>query len=128
MLLGLGSSAQLSNVLVAVNGGQRAELMQMLVRTEALAAGKRREISSLRDESLRLDKDVEHLSTAAARLEELKKDQIVADAVLSSAMARINASRSDIYGSYPIVQVVAAPDRTEYLCPTPTIFCSAWWP
>lgn len=124
MLLGLGSSAQLSNVLVAVNGGQRAELMQMLVRTEALAAGKRREISSLRDESLRLDKDVEHLSTAAARLEDLKKDQIVADAVLSSAMARINASRSDIYGSYPIVQVVAAPDRTEYLA-QPRLFFAA---
>lgn len=111
----LGTSDTLANVLLAMNGAHRAELMQMLVRTEALASGKRREIETLREEALRFERDVDRLAPAAAQLEQLKKDQIVADAVLSSAMARINASRSDIYGSYPIVQVVAQPDQTDYL-------------
>ncbi|HRK18087.1 MAG TPA: hypothetical protein PK970_03960 [Hyphomicrobiaceae bacterium] len=113
--IGLGAGDGLANVLLAMNGAHRAELLQMLVRTEALASGKRREIETLREEAQRIDRDIERLMPAAVQLEQLKKDQIVADAVLSSAMARINASRSDIYGSYPIVQVVAAPDQTDYL-------------
>jgi uncharacterized protein involved in exopolysaccharide biosynthesis len=40
----------------------------------------------------------------------LRKDQIVAEAVLTSAMARLDTSKSDLYGSYPLVQVLAVPD------------------
>jgi len=75
--------------------------------------GKRKELATLNDERAHLESDVTRLSGAAARLEDLKKDQLVADAVLSTAMARLDSSKSDIYGSYPIVQIVAPPDISE---------------
>jgi uncharacterized protein involved in exopolysaccharide biosynthesis len=114
-VLGIERGDDVSAVMLAMNATHRAELLQSLVKAEAHAQGKRHEISIQRAEQKRLEADVSRLTDASVRLEELKKDQIVADAVLSSALARINASRSDIFGSYPIVQVVAQPDKTEYL-------------
>jgi uncharacterized protein involved in exopolysaccharide biosynthesis len=96
-----------------MNLSARSDLYATLVRSDALLEGRRRELGSLVAERTRLEADVLRLSPIAARLEELKKEQLVADAVLGSAMARLDSSKSDIYGSYPIVQVVAPPDIIE---------------
>jgi uncharacterized protein involved in exopolysaccharide biosynthesis len=96
-----------------VNMSARSDLYATLVRNDAILEGRRREFASLTSDRTRLEADVVRLSPIAARLEELKKEQLVADAVLSSAMARLDSSKSDIYGSYPIVQVVAPPDIIE---------------
>ncbi len=96
-----------------VNNSARSDLFATLVRNDSVLEGRRRELSSLNAERLKIEADVARLSPIAARLEELKKEQLVADAVLSSAMARLDSSKSDIYGSYPIVQVVAPPDIAD---------------
>ncbi len=96
-----------------VHMSARSDLYATLVRNDAVIEGRRRELQSLNAERARVEADVIRLSPIAARLEELKKEQLVADAVLSSAMARLDSSKSDIYGSYPIVQVVAPPDIAE---------------
>ena len=59
---------------------------------------------------IRLEKDVARMSQDAARLEYLKKDHLVAEAVFTSAAARLDINRSDLYSSYPLVQTLAAPD------------------
>ena len=43
-------------------------------------------------------------------IEDLKKDHLLAEAVYSSALARVDTSKSDIYGAYPILQVLAQPN------------------
>jgi uncharacterized protein involved in exopolysaccharide biosynthesis len=95
------------------NMSARSDLYATLVRNDASLEGRRREFASLTTDRNRLEADVLRLSPIAARLEELKKEQLVADAVLGSAVARLDSSKSDIYGSYPIVQVVAPPDIIE---------------
>ena len=107
---GAGRNIDLATLLTITNATPRAELYLTLVRNDTALQGKRRELQSVSSDKMRLEADVNRLSGAAARLEDLKKDQLVADAVLSSAMARLDSSKSDIYGSYPIVQVVAPPD------------------
>ncbi len=101
-----------THVLVA-NVSQQAELLQQLVRTEAMISGKTEEVKTISAEKERLDIEVARLSTSAARLEDLRKEQILAEAVYSSALARVDTSKSDIYGAYPIVQVVAPPTRPD---------------
>jgi uncharacterized protein involved in exopolysaccharide biosynthesis len=96
-----------------VNMSARSDLYATLVRNDAALEGRRRELASMSADRVRIEADVLRLSPIAARLEELKKEQLVADAVLSSATARLDSSKSDIYGSYPIVQVVAPPDIIE---------------
>jgi capsule polysaccharide export protein KpsE/RkpR len=83
------------------------------VRNEALLQGKRRELEAITAEKDRLDGEITRLSSAAAKLEDLKKDHLLAEAVYSSALARVDTSKSDIYGAYPILQVLAAPNLPE---------------
>ena len=121
---GAGKSADLASLMTIINGSSNAELYMQLVRNEAVIEGRRRELATVSTDKARLEADVARLSGAAARLEELKKDQLVADAVFSSAMARLDSSKSDIYGSYPIVQVVADPDLPEFRA-QPRVFYAA---
>ncbi|HEY8578299.1 MAG TPA: hypothetical protein VIL72_00330, partial [Beijerinckiaceae bacterium] len=53
------------------------------------------------------------LSEAAATLEDLQKKQLVAEAVYSSAAARLDTNRADVYASYPLLQVLAEPNLPE---------------
>ena len=106
-------SVDLATLATLVNTSPRAELYVTLVKNDAALEGRRRELVTVAADKMRLELDVSRLSGAAARLEDLKKDQLVADAVLSSATARLDSSKSDIYGSYPIVQMVAPPDIAD---------------
>lgn len=49
------------------------------------------------------------LSGQASRLDALRRDLQVAEAVFSSALARIDTSRADIFASYPMLQTLEAP-------------------
>ncbi len=110
---GAARGVDLATLATLVNASPRAELYATLVKNDAALEGRRRELATMTADKARLEADVTRLSGAAARLEDLKKDQLVADAVLSSATARLDSSKSDIYGSYPIVQMVAPPDIAD---------------
>jgi len=47
------------------------------------------------------------LAPQAARLDDLTRDYQVAETVFSSALARANTTKADVYASYPLVQVLA---------------------
>ncbi|RVT96751.1 hypothetical protein EOD42_10080 [Rhodovarius crocodyli] len=53
------------------------------------------------------------LAGQASRLDELRREMQVAEAVFSSALARIDTSKSDIFASYPMLQTLEAPSRPE---------------
>lgn len=108
-----GAVIDIERLATVVNTSARSDLYATLVRNDAVLEGRRRELTSMNAERARLEAEVTALNPAVARLEELKKEQVVADAVLSSAIARLDSSKSDIFGSYPIVQVVATPDIAE---------------
>jgi capsule polysaccharide export protein KpsE/RkpR len=111
--LGLGSEAEGRVVMLMTNVSRQAELFQQVVRNEALSEGKRRELEQITADKVRLEDEVARLSGAAASLEDLRKDHLLAEAVYSSALARVDTSKSDIYGAYPIVQVLAPPNLPE---------------
>jgi uncharacterized protein involved in exopolysaccharide biosynthesis len=89
---------------------ERARLFERLIGqiadTEAMAAMRTQLKSQLQVEQAR----VLSLSEPASRLDDLKRDVQVADAVFSSALARIDTSKSDFFASYPIVQTLEAPE------------------
>ena len=101
---------KLDKLLSVINGSQRAELIKSLINNHGTIAGRREEIKSLEGDFRQLDADVKRMSTAVARLEDLKKDHLVAEAVFTSAFARLNTNKVDIYASYPMVQTLAPPD------------------
>lgn len=91
----------------------REELLKELVAGEAQVEGKRREVEALEKDMLLLDRRIKDLTVNAARLEDLKKDHIIAEAVFSSALARVDTNKADLYASYPIVQVLSPPDLPQ---------------
>ncbi len=101
---------KVERLMLLLNGSHRAELLRQLVSGNAAVSGKREELKTLEFEFNRLDEEVKRMSTAAARLEDLKKDHLVAEAVFTSALARLDTNKTDIYASYPMVQTLAAPD------------------
>jgi uncharacterized protein involved in exopolysaccharide biosynthesis len=88
---------------------ERARLFERLIGqisdTEALEAMRDRMIAQITEEQSR----VMGLAPAASHLDDLKRDVQVAEAVFSSALARIDTSKSDFFASYPMVQTLEEP-------------------
>ncbi len=111
--LGIAKQSASGASILTLNVSKQAELLQQMVRNEATIDGKAKEIETLTVEKDRLEGEIKRLSSAAAQLEDLKKDHILAEAVYSSALARVDTSKSDIYGAYPILQVLAEPNLPQ---------------
>ncbi|TQS70166.1 hypothetical protein ERN12_16150 [Rhodobacteraceae bacterium] len=94
-------------------GTGRGTLLTELVRLETERAGYAAERvkleAQLDQNSARLDR----LAPLAARLEDLQRDFNVAEAVFASAIARSQSSKTDIYASYPLVQVLEDPTHPD---------------
>ena len=108
---GLGA-AQLEGLDLAP-AGARAELLAQLVRMEAERAGAAQQYATL---SARLSEDLARqtaLAPAAARLQDLQRDFSVAEAVFASAIAKTQSTKSDVYASYPLVQVLENPSLAD---------------
>ncbi|MCE0506443.1 hypothetical protein LR948_13815 [Roseivivax sp. GX 12232] len=93
--------------------GARADLLAELVRLEAERAGLAAEHAA-RDKALSAETAwLAEAAPAAARLEDMQRDFDVAEAVFASAIARAESSKTDIYASYPLVQVLEDPSLPE---------------
>jgi capsule polysaccharide export protein KpsE/RkpR len=106
-------SIDLRSLLLMMNSSHQSELVRTIVANEAAINGRRSESKAIETELARIEADVARLGAHAARLEALKKDHLVAEAVLTSAMARLDTNRADLYSSYPLLQVLAEPDLPE---------------
>jgi uncharacterized protein involved in exopolysaccharide biosynthesis len=95
------------------NGTHTSEMMRTLILANLTYAGRRAEYEVLDEEFKKLSGAVARMSNDVARLEDLKKDHLVAEAVFTSALARLNTNRTDIYASYPMVQMLAEPDLAD---------------
>ena len=110
---GITEEEDLEKALPVMNGTHRAELIKSLVASDAAIAGKRDELATLEADFRQRSEDLKQMSASAARLEDLRKDHLVAEAVFTSALARLDTNKVDIYSSYPMVQTLAAPDLPE---------------
>ncbi|NKX40313.1 hypothetical protein HGG71_02390 [Rhodobacteraceae bacterium R_SAG2] len=93
--------------------GARAELLAQLVRMDAERAGVREQHATL---SARLKEDLtkqQRLAATAAKLQDLQRDFSVAEAVFATAIARTQSTKSDVYASYPLVQVLENPSLPD---------------
>ncbi|BDV38194.1 GumC family protein [Methylocystis bryophila] len=104
------SPNDLSRLLAPLVQKRQEELLKELVSGAAAAQGKQREVIALQREVDALDQRIKNLTLNAARMEDLKKDHLVAEAVFSSALARVDTNKADLFASYPIAQVLAPPN------------------
>lgn len=106
---GISDPDMIERLMLATTMSQQADLLKQLVVLDSLTMGKRAEVEITSRDVKDLEAEQRRLGLATSELEDLKKTQLVAEAVFSTAMARISTTKSDIYGSYPLVQTLAAP-------------------
>lgn len=89
--------------------GARADLLAELVRQDTERAGLQAQQQDMRQRLRRDTARLERMAPLAAKLEDMQRDFAVAEAIFASAIARSQSSKSDIYASYPLVQVLEDP-------------------
>ena len=94
--------------------GARAELLAQLVRMDAERAGHGRRLETLKAQFAASSSEIDRKAPAAAELQDLERDFSVAEAVFASAIAKAQTGKSDVYASYPLVQVLENPSLPEY--------------
>jgi len=96
--------------LLRLNGDTtRNALFQDLISLDSRREGlqeKCRELSRLINEK---EEKLNVLTSNAASLDDLERDHQIAEAVFTSVLARIDTGKSDIYVSYPLIQMLDPP-------------------
>lgn len=107
-LTGLSESSLLKDIDLQLAEG-RSNLMQTMTVNDAQAAGANAALSEIRGDLARARAQSPKLIAQASELADLQRDHRVAEAVFSSALARIDTNKQDPFASYPLVQTLAAP-------------------
>lgn len=89
----------------------RAQLFSQLLDSYARLQGQEAEIRQLETSHLRLSDRLKVYARESKELERLQREHDLAQAVFTSAAARLEASKSDVFASYPVVQLLTAPNE-----------------
>jgi len=87
----------------------RSELFVTLINTYAKIQGAGAQISELVLTEARLKDQLIVLSRESIELERLEREHQLAEAVFTSAAAKLQANKADVFVSYPVVQMLATP-------------------
>lgn len=93
--------------------GARADLLSELVRTQVEFDAAEEELSTLTRQFNTAQIEIDRLSPVAAKMQDLERDFSVSEAVFASAIARAQSSKSNVYASYPLVQVLEDPSLPQ---------------
>ncbi len=107
-LTGLSEGAIMAGIDMQVADG-RSNLMQAMTVNDAQAAGAGAALAEIRGDLARAQAQSPALIEQASELADLQRDHHVAEAVFSSALARIDTNKQDPFASYPLVQTLASP-------------------
>lgn len=110
---GADDTFALDRFALIANSTHQADLLKGLLGHEATIEGRRREVAALEKELADRRQELKLMSSSSSRLEDLKKDHLVAEAVFTTAVARLDTNKTDVYASYPMVQVLAEPDLAD---------------
>ncbi|WP_299769161.1 hypothetical protein [uncultured Pseudoteredinibacter sp.] len=117
-----GFSAQILQNTNLGSSKQLASLFSKLLMDNAELEGLNAEYEQIKLNELRLQDELKILAREAAELDRLEREFQRAEAVYNSAAARLELNQSDIYASYPIVQLLAAPSMAlNPISPNPMI-------
>ena len=106
VLTGKGGKRVIEHLLLS-ESKDRSDLFRTMVETEAQITGLNAQLGSLELAARAQDVTLDIQTANAAKLEDLERDHKIAEAVFSSALARVDTNRQDIYASYPLLQVVS---------------------
>lgn len=87
----------------------REALFEDLVTAQSEAAGAGAQVARIDREMEALEARLRGLTQKQSRLESLKRDEQIAEAVFASTLAKLDLGQADIFSAFPLVQMAAEP-------------------
>ncbi len=87
----------------------RESLFQELIKVQADQRGLQAQAQGISQQITQLESRLRSLAQQGSTLDALNRDVQVAEAVFSSTLARLDVGRSNTFGSYPLIQMLAEP-------------------
>lgn len=88
-------------------------LFQQLVTVQADQKGLTAQAQALDQQIAQLESRLKNLAQQESKLDALKRDMQVAEAVFSTTLTRLDIGKSNTFGSYPLIQIVAEPSLPD---------------
>lgn len=108
------------------NNPKRAQLFADLVEAFAKKEGQKAGLAELNRSSLHLADQLKIYSREVAELDRLQREFDMAEAVFTSAAARLEANKADVFASYPVIQMLTTPSvPVKQSSPNPLIGIAA---
>lgn len=107
-LTGLSEKTIMREVDLSLSDG-RSNLVENLIISGVNRAGTTAALNEIRNDLSREKSRASGLVTQASVLADLTRDHRIAEAVFSSALARLDTNKQDPFASYPLVQTLEAP-------------------
>lgn len=102
-------AANLFSTLHLDNNPKRAQLFADLIAAFAKKQGKASELLDLKRSHLHMSDQLKVYAREVAELDRLQKEFDLAEAVYTSAAARLEANKADVFASYPVIQMLTTP-------------------
>lgn len=104
-----GYIQQLSLNNTVSTGSSREKLFQDLVSVQANKQGLQAQAQEVDRQLALLENKLKTLAQQQSKVDDLQRNVQIAEAVFSSTLARLDIGKSDIFGSYPQIQLVKEP-------------------
>ncbi|MFQ3234643.1 MAG: hypothetical protein ACI9C4_000194 [Paraglaciecola sp.] len=88
---------------------KRAQMFADLIEASAQRDGVQAELADLKRTELQLNDQLKLYARETAVLDRLQKEFYLAEAIFTSAAARIEAGKADVFASYPVIQLLTEP-------------------
>ncbi|MBE8991534.1 GumC family protein [Nostoc sp. LEGE 12450] len=105
----LENLAQLNLSNTSSGTASREALFQQLIVVQVDQKGLTAQAKSIDQQMVQLENRLKKLAQQESNLDALKRDMQVAEAVFSSTLTRLDIGKSNGFGSYPLIQVIAKP-------------------
>ncbi|MCP9796366.1 hypothetical protein [Cyanobium sp. Lug-B] len=113
-LLGRPASAQLLSRLALTGASSgRESLFQNLVNYQSDASGAASQVGKLDQQISSLEDRLRMMSQRQSSLENLKRNEQIAEAVFASTLAKLDLGQSNIFAAFPLIQIAVEPTLPE---------------
>jgi uncharacterized protein involved in exopolysaccharide biosynthesis len=105
---------------------KRAQMFADLIEAKARQQGTQAEINDLQRSELQLEDQLKIFARESAVLDQLQRRFDLVEAIFTSAAARLEAGKADVFASYPVLQLLTEPSLpTKIDSPIPQLGLAA---
>ena len=98
---------------LANSASGRDSLFQSLITDQSIATGAAAQVRTLDQQIRMLEGRLRWMSQRQSTLENLKLDEQIAEAVLSSTLAKLDLGQADLFAAFPLVQIAVEPSLAD---------------